>query len=102
MTNEQWSVLLGTAAGICTTAAFVPQVIKIWRQGGRDLSYGMLSLYLVGVLLWFGYGLVLRAQAVIITNLATAVLIAIATALKAWTAKRDFGKTVMGDVGMGD
>jgi MtN3 and saliva related transmembrane protein len=98
MTNEQWSVLLGTTAGICTTAAFVPQVIKIWRQGGRDLSYGMLSLYLVGVLLWFGYGLVLGAQAVIVTNLATAVLIAIATGLKAWTAKRDVVKGTVGVV----
>ena len=102
MTTEHWRILLGTTAGICTTVAFVPQVIKIWRQGGRDLSYGMLSLYLVGVLLWFGYGLVIRAQAVIVTNLATAVLIAIATALKAWTAKRDYGKAVMGEVGVGD
>jgi len=33
--------------------------------------------------------------------LATAVLIAIATAMKAYTAKRDFGKTVMGNVGVG-
>jgi hypothetical protein len=61
----------------------------------------MLSLYLVGVLLWIGYGVLVRAQAVIITNLATAVLIAIATGMKAYTAKRDFGKTVMGDVGVG-
>jgi hypothetical protein len=22
-----------------------PQLIKIWKQGGRDLSYGMLALY---------------------------------------------------------
>jgi len=101
MTNEGWSDLLGTVAGFCTTISFVPQVIKIYRQGGRDLSYGMLSLYLVGVLLWFGYGVVVRAQAVIFTNLATAVLIAIATAMKAYTAKRDFGKTVMGNVGVG-
>jgi MtN3 and saliva related transmembrane protein len=101
MTNEGWSVLLGTAAGFCTTISFVPQVIKIWRQGGRDLSYGMLSLYLVGVLLWFGYGVVVRARAVIITNLATAVLIAIATGMKAYTAKRDFGKAVLGDVRVG-
>jgi MtN3 and saliva related transmembrane protein len=102
MTNESWSVLFGTAAGFCTTVSFVPQVIKIWRQGGRDLSYGMLSLYLIGVLLWFGYGLVVKAQAVIITNLATAVLIAIATGMKAYTVKRDFGKAVMGDVRVGD
>jgi MtN3 and saliva related transmembrane protein len=96
MSIENLSALLGTAAGFCTTVSFVPQIIKIWKQGGRDVSYGMLTLFLVGVLLWFGYGVVVKAQAVIITNLATAVLIAIAMGLKAWTAKRDFGKTVMG------
>ena len=102
MTTENWILVLGSVGGFCTTFAYVPQVIKIWKQGGRDLSYGMLSLYLIGVLLWFGYGMVVRAQAVIITNLATAVLIAIATGMKAYTAKRDFGKAVMGDVGVGD
>src|SRR5579871_3054057 len=101
MSAEHLSALLGTAAGFCTTVSFVPQIIKIWKQGGRDVSYGMLTLFLVGVLLWFGYGLVVRAQAVIITNLATAGLVAIAMGLKAWTAKRDFGRTVMGNVGVG-
>ncbi len=55
----------------------------------------MLSLYLVGVILWLAYGILLHAQAVIITNSATAILIAIATVLKAWTAKRDSDKEVM-------
>ena len=101
MTNEDWSVLLGTVAGFCTTVSFVPQIIKIWKQGGRDVSYGMLTLFLTGVLLWFGYGMVVKARAVIITNLATAVLIAVAMGMKAWTAKRDFGKAVMGNVRVG-
>jgi len=89
MTTDSWIVLLGTLGGFCTTFAYVPQVIKIWKQGGRDLSYGMLGIYLFGVVLWLGYGLLMHAQAVVLTNAATAVLIAIATALKAWTAKRD-------------
>ena len=101
MSAENLSAVLGTAAGFCTTVSFVPQIIKIWKQGGRDVSYAMLTFFLVGVLLWFVYGMVVKAQAVIITNLATAVLIAIAMGLKAWTAKRDFGKAVMGDVRMG-
>ena len=89
MTTDAWIVLLGSVGGFCTTFAYVPQVIKIWKQGGRDLSYGMLSLYLFGVVLWLAYGILLHAQAVVLTNFATAILIAIATALKAWTAKRD-------------
>jgi MtN3 and saliva related transmembrane protein len=89
MTTDSWIVVVGTVAGFCTTFAFVPQLVKIWRQGGRDLSYGMLALYLIGAILWFLYGVLLRAQAVIITNFATAIVIALATAMKAWSAKRD-------------
>ena len=96
MSTETIIVVLGTVAGFCTTFAFVPQVIKIWKQGGRDLSYGMLGLYLFGVILWLIYGLLVHAQAVVLTNFATAVLIGIATALKAWTAKRDEVKEGLG------
>jgi MtN3 and saliva related transmembrane protein len=89
MTTENWIFVLGSVGGFCTTFAFVPQLAKIWRQGGRDLSYGMLGLYLVGVILWLAYGALIHAPAVILTNFATAILIAIATGLKAWTARRD-------------
>jgi len=89
MTADSWIIVVGTVAGLCTTFAFVPQLIKIWKQGGRDLSYGMLALYLIGAILWFIYGVLLRAQAVVVTNFATAIVIALATAMKAWTARRD-------------
>jgi MtN3 and saliva related transmembrane protein len=92
MTTDNWILVLGTVAGFSTTFAFVPQVIKIWKQGGRDLSYGMLGLYLLGVLLWLAYGVLMHAQAVVLANFATAILITFATALKAWTARRDEGK----------
>ena len=92
MTTDNWILILGTVAGFCTTFAFVPQVVKIWKQGGRDLSYGMLGLYLLGVLLWLAYGVLMHAQAVVLANFATAILITFATALKAWTARRDEGK----------
>ena len=31
MTTDAWIVLLGSVGGFCTTFAYVPQVIKIWR-----------------------------------------------------------------------
>jgi MtN3 and saliva related transmembrane protein len=96
ITTATWVLLFGSLGGFCTTFAYVPQVIKIWKQGGRDLSYGMLGLYLFGVILWLIYGLLLHAQAVVVTNFATAILIGIATALKAWTAKRDEAKESLG------
>jgi MtN3 and saliva related transmembrane protein len=88
MTTESWVMVVGTVGGSCTTFAFVPQVVKIWKQGGRDLSYGMLVLYLIGASLWLIYGLLLHALAIILTNTATALLVAFATVLKAWTDNR--------------
>ena len=90
-----WVEILGAVAGFCTTFAFVPQLVKIYRQGGRDLSYGMLSLYLGGVLMWLAYGLLIHAQAVVITNVATAILIAAATLLKAWKERQVPGKPLV-------
>jgi MtN3 and saliva related transmembrane protein len=98
MTTDGWIFALGSVGGFCTTFVYVPQVIKIWKQGGRDLSYGMLGLYLFGVVLWLAYGLLMHAQAVVVTNFATAILIGIATALKAWTARRDEIKPALGGV----
>jgi len=88
MTTELWVTVVGTVGGFCTTFAFVPQVVKIWKQGGRDLSYGMLTLYLIGVSMWLIYGVLLHALAIILTNGATGLLIAFATVLKACTDNR--------------
>jgi len=95
MTAPGWVEILGAVAGFCTTFAFVPQLVKIYKQGGRDLSYGMLSLYLGGVLMWLAYGLLTHAQAVAITNAATAILIAAATLLKAWKERQEPGKPLV-------
>jgi MtN3 and saliva related transmembrane protein len=73
---------LGAVAGFCTTFAFIPQLIKIHKQGGRDLSYGMLVFYLTGVLLF------LRSPSVILANSATSFLIFLAILLKAWKERR--------------
>lgn len=88
MCTEKLAGMMGAVAGVCTTLAFVPQVVKIWKQGGRDLSYGLLVLYLAGVVLWLGYGLLLRAPEIILANAATGLLVLLATGLKAWTGKR--------------
>jgi MtN3 and saliva related transmembrane protein len=74
---------VGTVAAVCTTGAFIPQIIKIKKQGGEDLSYAMLVFYLTGVLLWLAYGLMLHAPEIIWANAATAFLVLVALALKA-------------------
>ena len=74
---------VGPLAAFCTTIAFVPQIVKIKKQGADDLSYPMLILYLTGVLLWLVYGLLLHAAAIIWANSITSFLVAVALALKA-------------------
>ena len=88
MPSPQSIEILGAVAGFCTTFAFVPQLIKIQKQGGRDLSYGMLVFYLAGVLLWLAYGIFLHALSVILANTATSFLIVLAIFLKAWKERR--------------
>ena len=80
--------VLGTLAALGTTGAFVPQIWKIHKQGGEDLSYGMLGVYLVGVLLWLAYGVRLGAQAVIWANTTAAILVLIAIVMKALHSSR--------------
>jgi MtN3 and saliva related transmembrane protein len=89
--------VLGAVAGFCTTFAFVPQIVKIHKQGGRDLSYGMLAFYLVGVLLWLGYGAMLRSPSVILTNTATSLLIVVAIVMKAWKEKQAPAARLVGE-----
>jgi len=73
---------IGLIAAACTTASFVPQLVKIHRQGGRDLSYGMLLLYMVGVVLWLTYGLRIHAAEVILANIVAGALVSTAIIMK--------------------
>jgi len=95
MPSAQSIEILGAVAGFCTTFAFVPQLLKIRKQGGRDLSYGMLVFYLTGVLLWLGYGLFLHSPSVILANAATSFLIILAILLKAWKERRPVSSTLV-------
>jgi MtN3 and saliva related transmembrane protein len=67
--------LLGSLAGLLTTAAFVPQLWKIWRsKSAEDLSLATLATFTSGVVLWLAYGLALRATPMIVANAVTLAL----------------------------
>lgn len=60
---------LGFAAAACTTCAFIPQVLLVWRErGAPGISTGMYLMFILGVTLWFMYGLALDAWPVVIAN----------------------------------
>lgn len=67
--------IIGLIAGLCTTIAFLPQVIKTWRsRSAKDISLGMFLLLVFGVFLWLVYGLLLNDLPIILANGSTMVL----------------------------
>lgn len=66
---------LGFAAGILTTIAFVPQLVKaIKSRSTKDLSLPMLLIFTAGVLLWLLYGVAISSLPVITANGVTLLL----------------------------
>jgi len=75
--------LLGLAAGVLTTIAFIPQLSKTWKSKcADDVSFGMMSIFCAGVFLWLLYGLWIQALPIILANLVTLVLAALILGLK--------------------
>lgn len=64
--------LIGLAAGVLTTIAYVPQALKTWRtQQAGDLSLPMLLMLNSGIVLWLAYGVLLGSPGLIGANAVT-------------------------------
>ena len=47
----------GYAAALCTTGAYVPQVLRVWRtRSTQDISLKMFLVLVTGLCLWLLYG----------------------------------------------
>lgn len=74
---------IGLIAGLLTTTAFIPQVLKIYRtKSGKDVSGRMFSILSAGIVLWLIYGILVRSVPLILTNAVTLVLSLAIIALK--------------------
>jgi 5'(3')-deoxyribonucleotidase/uncharacterized protein with PQ loop repeat len=82
MSVATWSAVVGTVAACCSTLAFLPQLVKVRRQGGEDVSAAMLGMYLGGLGLWLVYGIVNGAGSIIGANLASLVLVSAVAVVK--------------------
>lgn len=61
--------ILGYAAGILTTLAVLPQIIKSWQtKEVMDVSPFMFSLLIIGVGLWTIYGILKNDVPIIVFN----------------------------------
>ncbi len=75
--------IIGFAAAFCTTAAYLPQVIRTWRtRSTADISLGMFSVMTLGVALWLVYGIAIGSLPVIAANAVTLFLAATILILK--------------------
>jgi MtN3 and saliva related transmembrane protein len=64
--------LVGFAAAVLTTAAFLPQTIKVVRtRDTRSISLAMYLLFTIGVALWLVYGLLIGSLPVVVANVLT-------------------------------
>ena len=73
---EQLAIkLLGFAAATCTTLAYAPQFVKVWRtRSTDDISLGMFLVMVLGLVLWLLYGLLSGDGPLIASNAVTLVL----------------------------
>jgi MtN3 and saliva related transmembrane protein len=66
---------VGYLAATLTTAAFLPQVFKVWKsKSTKDLALPTLLSFIAGVSAWLLYGLLLKSPPVIMANAVTLVL----------------------------
>jgi MtN3 and saliva related transmembrane protein len=68
--------IIGLIAAVCTTFAFIPQVIKVWKtKNTKDLSLRMYSIMFIGIILWLVYGIRINSLSIILANVVTAILV---------------------------
>ena len=66
---------IGFFAAFCTTIAFLPQAIKVYKtKSTKDISLYMFLIFTVGVISWLIYGLIINDLPVILANAVTLIL----------------------------
>ena len=74
---------IGLAAAACTTLAFVPQVVRVWRlRRTEEISLATFLALSVGMLVWFAYGILIGSWPVIVANAVSSGLTLSIVALK--------------------
>ena len=66
---------IGFVAAFLTTAAFVPQLMRVMKlRSAREISLGTFLMFSVGVFMWLLYGIYTGSRPVIASNVVTLVL----------------------------
>lgn len=78
-----YATIIGLAAALGTTLAFIPQAVKVRKtKKTQDLSLAMYSIFSSGLLLWLVYGLLIKDIPIILANAITLSLACYILAMK--------------------
>ena len=88
MIDINWSAVIGAGGTACSALSFLPQLRKVRREGGRDLSTGTIALLLAGASFWFAYGLLNGVTSVVVANVAVFGLVLAIAFMQAVGARR--------------
>ena len=89
-----WISYAGFLAGVLTSGAAIPQVVKTYRtKHARDLSMWQLVLLTLGMLLWLIYGISLNNLPLILANAFSIVCYTALIAMKLSYARRETAVT---------
>jgi MtN3 and saliva related transmembrane protein len=70
--NPEW---IGSIAGMLTTGAYVPQVIKVLRhKHTKSISLGMYIILTCGIAAWVVYGALIGSFSLVASNMIAFVL----------------------------
>ncbi|MGD0257968.1 MAG: SemiSWEET transporter [Thermoplasmata archaeon] len=94
MVLPEWSItVIGLIAAACTTGAFVPQVLRVWRlKSAKEISFTAFLAFSIGTFTWLVYGLLIQSLPVILANAVTLVLSLTMVGMK-WHYDRTAGRS---------
>ena len=86
---EIYWYLIGIVAALLTTFGFVPQIIKMHKtRSSKDVSLATLYQFSAGVFLWTLYGIHLGDAIIIMANIISFLILAVAISLYYYYAKK--------------
>ena len=66
---------IGFFAAFCTTVAFLPQAIKVYKsKSTKDISLYMFLIFTIGTFCWLIYGVVISSVPIMAANTITLIL----------------------------
>jgi len=75
MISNNFTQFIGFFAAFCTTIAFLPQALKVWKsKSTKDISLLMFIIFTLGVFSWLVYGIILYNWPLILANAVTLTL----------------------------